>query len=108
MASLSHNVDYVKATTAYVTMTRTELISAPASWTQCVFQRFFFISLRNLNQLDAISKVMYRHEIICTGNKVYLTLSLWNFLHPFSHSLRNYFFDARKITGMVTKMGYLD
>ena len=56
----------------YVTMTRTELISAPASWTQCVFQRFFFISLRNFNQLDATSKVMYRHEIICTGNKAYL------------------------------------
>ncbi len=42
-------------------MTRTELISAPASWTRCVFQRFFFISLRNFNQLDAASKVMYRH-----------------------------------------------
>ena len=52
-------------------MTRTELISAPASWTQCVFQRLF-ISLPNFNQLDAISKVMYRHEIICTGNKAYL------------------------------------
>ena len=32
------------------------------------------------------------------------TLSLRNFWHPFSHSVRN-FFDARKITGMVTKMG---
>ena len=52
-------------------MTRTELISAPTSWTQCVFQRFF-ISLRNFNQLDAMSKVLYRHEIICTGNKAYL------------------------------------
>ena len=41
---LRHNVIYVKATTAYVTMTRTELISAPASWTQCVFQRLFFLS----------------------------------------------------------------
>ena len=49
-------------------MTLTELISAPASWTQCVFQRFQ-ISLRNFNQLDATSKVMYRHEIICAGNK---------------------------------------
>ena len=39
--------------------------------TMC-FQRFFFISLRNFNQLDATSKVMYRHEIICTGNKAYL------------------------------------
>ena len=56
----------------YVTMTRTELISAPASWTQCVFQSLFFISLRNVHQLDATSKVMYRHEIICTGNKAYL------------------------------------
>ena len=53
-------------------MTRTEFISALASWTQCVFQRLFFISLRNFNQLDAISKVMYRHEIICTGYKAYL------------------------------------
>ena len=53
-------------------MTHTELISAPASWTQCVFQRFFFISLRNFNQLDATSKVMYQHEIICTGNEAYL------------------------------------
>ena len=69
---LRHNVNYVKTTTTYVTMTRTELISAPASWTQSVFQRFFFISLRNFNQLDATSKVMYRHEIICTGNKAYL------------------------------------
>ena len=51
-------------------MTRTELISAPASWTHCVFQTFFFISYRNVNQLDATSKVMYRHEIICTGNTV--------------------------------------
>ena len=57
---------------AYVTMTRTELISAPESCTQCVFQKFFFISLRNFNQLDATSKVMYRHEIICIGNKAYL------------------------------------
>ena len=53
-------------------MMRTELISALTSWTQCVFQTFFFISLRNFNQLDATSKVMYRHEIICTGNKAYL------------------------------------
>ena len=51
-------------------MTRTELISA--YWTHCVFQRFFFISLYNFNQLDATSKVMYRHEIMCTGNKAYL------------------------------------
>ena len=57
---------------AYVTMTRTAFISAPASWTHCVFQRFFFISLRNFNQLDATSKVMYRHEIICIGNKANL------------------------------------
>ena len=57
--------------TEYVTMTRTELISAPASWTQCVCQRFSFISLLNFNQLDSTSKVMYRHEIICTGNKAY-------------------------------------
>ena len=33
----THNVNYVKAMTEYVTMTRTELISAPASWTHCVF-----------------------------------------------------------------------
>ena len=39
---LRHNVNYVKAMTEYVTMTRTELISAPVSWTQCVFQIFFF------------------------------------------------------------------
>ena len=31
----------------------------------------FFISLCKFNQLDATSKVMYRHEIICTGNKAY-------------------------------------
>ena len=37
-----HNVNYVKAMTEYVTMTRTELIPAPASWTHCVFQTFFF------------------------------------------------------------------
>ena len=34
-----------------------------------------------------------------------LTLSLRNFWQPFSHSVRNFFLDARKITGMVTKMG---
>ena len=73
-------------------MTRTEFISAPSSWTQCVFQRFFFISLRNFNQLDATSKVMYRHEIICTGNNAYLinnylfrdiavAASLWKFVN---------------------------
>ena len=30
----------------------------------------FFISYRHFNQLDATSKVMYRHEISCTGNTV--------------------------------------
>ena len=55
-------------------MTHTELISAPASWTQCVFQRFL-ISLRNFNQLDATSKVMYRHEIIVHETRpIYLTI----------------------------------
>ena len=39
-----HNVNYVKATTAYVTMTPTELISTPASWTQCVFTKILFLS----------------------------------------------------------------
>ena len=34
-----------------------------------------------------------------------LTLSLRNFWHPFSHSVRNYFVDARKNMGMVTKTG---
>ena len=32
------------------------------------YLRFFFMSLRYFNQLDATSKVMYRHEIICTQN----------------------------------------
>ena len=41
---------------------------------------------------------------ICTNNIV-LALSLRNFWHPFSHSVRNFFFDARKITSMVKKMG---
>ena len=59
---LCHNVNYVKATTAYVTMTRTELISALASWIQCVFSKIIFISLPYFNQLDATPKVMYRHE----------------------------------------------
>ena len=53
-------------------MTRIELISAPASWTMCFSKILFFISLRNFNNLDATSKVVYRHEIICTGNKAYL------------------------------------
>ena len=39
--------------------------------TMC-FSKILFISLRNFNQLDATSKVMHRHEIICTGNKAYL------------------------------------
>ena len=38
--------------------------------TMC-FSKILFISLRNFNQLDATSKVMYRHDIICTGNKAY-------------------------------------
>ena len=65
---LRHNVNYVKVTTAYVTMTRTELFAAPESWTQCVVSKIFIISLRYFNQLDATSKVMYRHQIMCTGN----------------------------------------
>ena len=52
-------------------MTCTELISAPPLGHN-VFFKDFFISLRNFNQLDATSKVMYRHEIICTGNNDYL------------------------------------
>ena len=39
---LRHHVNYVKAIPECVTMTRTELISAPASRTHCVFQTFFF------------------------------------------------------------------
>ena len=35
--------------------------------TMCFFKDFF-ISLRYFNQLDATSKVIYRHEINCTGN----------------------------------------
>ena len=40
---LRHNVNDLNATTVYVTMMRTELISAPEYWIglQCVFQRFF-------------------------------------------------------------------
>ena len=72
-------------------MTRTELISAPAYWIQNLcFSKILFISLRNFNQSDATLKVMYRHEIICTGNKAYLinnylfwdnavAASLWKF-----------------------------
>ena len=33
--AFTSNLNDVKATTAYVTMTRTELISAPESWIQC-------------------------------------------------------------------------
>ena len=47
---------------AYVNMTRTELFAAPQ------MLKDMFISLRNFNQFDATSKVMYQHEIICTGN----------------------------------------
>ena len=35
-----------------------------------IFQRFFVISLRYINQLDTTSKVRYKHEIMCTGNTV--------------------------------------
>ena len=53
-------------------MMRTEFdFSATILDTMC-FSKIPFISLRNFNQLDATSKVMYRHEIICTGNKAYL------------------------------------
>ena len=59
------------ATTAYVTMTRTELFEAPESWIQWIFSKdCFFISRRYFNQLDTTSTVTYRHEIICTGNTV--------------------------------------
>ena len=37
----SHNLNDVKAMTAYVTMTRTELISAPEYCIQCVFSKMF-------------------------------------------------------------------
>ena len=57
---LRHNLNDVKATAAYVTMTRTELISAPEYWLQCFFsQRFFVISLPCFIQFDTTSKVMY-------------------------------------------------
>ena len=42
--------------TADVTMTRTELFEAPKSWN---LSKICFIPRRYLNQLDAISKVMY-------------------------------------------------
>ena len=70
-------------------MTRTELISAPASWTHCVFQ-IFFISLRNVNQLDATPTVMYRHEIICTGNEAY--------------SINNYLFRDNAVAASLWKI----
>ena len=54
---LRHNVNDVKATAAYVTMTRTELISAPEYWIQCVFSKIFFISLPYFIQFDTTLKV---------------------------------------------------
>ena len=65
---LRQNVNYVKVTTTYVTMTGTELFAAPESWTQCIFSNILCISLYYFSTLDATSKVMYRHEIISTGN----------------------------------------
>ena len=53
---LRHSRNDVKATTAYVTMTRTELILAPE---YCNFSKICFNPRRYFNQLDAISKVMY-------------------------------------------------
>ena len=47
---LRHNVNYVKAMTADVTMSRTELFETPKSWH---LSKICFIPL------DAISKVMY-------------------------------------------------
>ena len=69
---LRHNVNYLNATTVYITMMRTELISAPEYWIglQCVFQSFFVISLPYFIQFATTLKVMYRHEIICTGNTI--------------------------------------
>ena len=58
---------YVKAMTADVSMTRTELFEVPKS---CNLFKDCFIPGRYFNQLDTISKVMYRHEIICAGNAV--------------------------------------
>ena len=46
--------------------------------TMC-FSKILFISLFNFNQLDATSKVMYRYEIIYTGNKANL---INNYLFP--------------------------
>ena len=62
-----HMFDHKIATMAYVTITRSELFT-PRSCLQCVFFKDCFISLGYLNKFDATSKVMYRHEIICTGN----------------------------------------
>ena len=53
------------------------------------FSKIIFISLRNFNQLDAASKVMYRHEVICTGNKAYL--------------INNYLFRDNAVQGSIWK-----
>ena len=66
---LRHNLNDVKATTESVTMTRTDF-SARILDTVVFFQRFFVISLPYFIQFDTTLKVMYRHEIICTGNTV--------------------------------------
>ena len=48
-------------------MTRTELISAPASRTQCLLKDSFLSRFAIL-----ISWTLHRHEIICIGNITYL------------------------------------
>ena len=46
----------------------TEVPQAFCFDTMCFFSDFFDLASLYFNQLDATSKAMYRHEIICTGN----------------------------------------
>ena len=61
--------DHKIATTAYVMMTRTELFAPSTCRIQCVFSKIFF------SLMIHTSKVMYRHEIICTINMASLTIN---------------------------------
>ena len=56
-----------------VTMTHTELFEAPKSWH---FFKDFFIPRHYFNQLDTISNVTYRHEIVCIRNTVRFNLNI--------------------------------
>ena len=82
---LRHNLNDVKATTAYVTMMRTELISAPEYWIQCVFSKIFLLSR------FPILFSLTRHRKLCMDMKLFVQETR-------SSLIKNYLFADNDVT----------